>query len=151
MRAVDGRSAVAKAIKANLYNELREALTKPNPSKKSWTQSYIEEMLKEAKKSPNSPIGQLVAKQIMSDGIIEKLDAETDKYLARDIDFNEFRLLKTLYDKQRDVFLDNDRKKIIIGSRRIGKTELAARLLLADALHPNRKAIFISLWEFSIT
>lgn len=145
MRAIDGRSAVAKAIKANLYNELREALTKPNQSKKSWTQTYIEEMLKEAKKSPNSPIGQLVAKQIMSDGIIEKLDAETDKYLARDIDFNEFRLLKTLYDKQRDVFLDNDRKKIIIGSRRIGKTELAARLLLADALHPNRKAIFISL------
>ena len=62
----------------------------------------------------------------MADGIIEKLDAETDRYLARDIEFNEYRLLKTLYDKQRDVFLDDDPKKIIIGSRRIGKTELGS-------------------------
>lgn len=145
-KAVDGRSSVAKAIKADLYDELRTALTKPvGQTNKSWTQAYIEQMLKEAKAKPNSPIGQLVAKQIMADGIIEKLDAETDRYLARDIEFNEYRLLKTLYDKQRDVFLDDDPKKIIIGSRRIGKTELAARLLLKDVLKPNRRALFVSL------
>lgn len=145
-RAVDGRSAVAKAIKADLYDELRQALTRPiGNTKKSWTQEFINKMLKEAKSKPNSPIGQLVAKQIMADGIIEKLDAETDKYLARDIDFNEFRLLKTLYAEQRDIFLDNDQKKICIGSRRIGKTEFACRMLLKDCLRPNRKAIFISL------
>lgn len=121
-KAVDGRSAIAKAVKGQLYDELRNALTATSGrSKTSWTQQYISELLKTAKTNPNSPVGQIIAKQLMSEGIIEKLDAETDKYLARDIEFNEFRLLRTLYDKQRDVFLDQDSKKIIIGSRRIGK------------------------------
>lgn len=154
-KAVDGRSAVAKAVKADLYEQLRVALTKPVEStskgkgkktksvSKSWTQDFIDRMLKEARLHPNSSIGQLIARQIMADGIIEKLDAETDKYLARDIDFNEFRLLKTLYDEQRNVFLDTDRKKIAIGSRRIGKTELASRLLLKDVLKSNRNALYI--------
>lgn len=145
-KVIDGRSPLAKAIKGQLYDELRESLTKPvGKGKQSWTQSYLQEMLKEAKANPNSPVGQLIARQLMTDGIIEKLDAETDKYLARDVDFNEYRLLKTLYDKQRNVFLDNDEKKIIIGSRRIGKTELAARLLIKECLRPNRHALFISL------
>lgn len=145
-KAVDGRSDVAKAIKSDIYNALRESLTKPQgTTKKSWAQSYIEIMLKEAKNNPSGPMGQLIARQLMTDDIIEKLDAQTDAYLARDIDFNEYRVLKTLYDKQRDVFLDEDRKKIVIGSRRIGKTELAARLLVKDALRPNRRCIFVSL------
>lgn len=145
-KVLDGRSPLAKAIKGQIYEELREALTKPSgKSKLSWTQSFLKKMLEEAQTKPNSPVGQLIAKQLMSEDILDKLDSETDKYLSRDIDFNEFRLLKTLYDKQRDVYLDGDARKIIIGSRRIGKTELAARLLIKECLRPNRHALFISL------
>lgn len=144
-KAVDGRSSLAKAIKGDLYSELREALTKPNSrSKKSFSQEFIGLMLSEAKKNPSGAIGQLIARQIMTDDIIEKLDAETDKYLARDIDFIKFRIMNTLYKEQRDVFLDDYRKKLVIGSRRIGKTELAARLLLSDTVYPNHHAVFIS-------
>lgn len=146
-KAIDGRKTVAKAIKADIYSELRDQLTKPinKNSTKTWAGNFITELLESARKDPNGPIGQLIAKQIMSQDIIEKLDSETDKYLARDIDFLEYRLLKTLYDEQRNVFLDTDRKKIVLGSRRIGKTELAARLLLKDAVQPGHKALFISL------
>ena len=96
VKATDGRTEINRAIKADLYSELRKALTQPKTksSTKSWMQEYIDGMLKVAKQNPNSPIGQLIARQLMSDGIIEKLDAETDKYLARDIDFLEYRLLK---------------------------------------------------------
>lgn len=143
---MDERSQLAKAIKGDIYESLREGLTKPQgKTKKSWAQGFIQEMLKVAKEDPGSPIGMLVAKQLMTDDIINKLDSETDKYLARDIDFNDYRIMKTLYKEQRDVFLDTYRKKIVIGSRRIGKTELAARLLLADAARPNHKSIFVSL------
>lgn len=145
-KAVDGRSTVAKAIKGDIYNALRAALTKPQgKSKKSYAQSFIEVMLKEAKQNPNGSVGQLLSRQLLQDDIISKLDAETDKYLARDTDFILFRIMKTLYKEQRDVFLDSYRKKIIIGSRRIGKTELAARLLLSDMVYPNHHALFISM------
>lgn len=145
-KAVDGRSAVAKAIKGDIYASLREALTKPQgKSKKSFTQDFIQLMLAEAKKNPNGPVGTLLARQLLQDDIISKLDAETDKYLSRDTDFIKFRIMNTLYKEQRDVFLDNYRKKIVICSRRVGKTELAARLLLADMIEPNHHAVFISM------
>ena len=145
-KVIDGRSDVAKAIKGDLYASLREALTIPQgKSKKSFTQDYIAIMLKEAKANPSGPIGQLIAKQLMTDDIITKLDAETDKYLSRDNDFTDFRIMNTLYKEQRDVFLDKYRKKIVIGSRRIGKTELAARLLLSDMKYPNHHAAFIAM------
>lgn len=145
-KVVDGRSSVAKAIKGDVYSALRDALASPQGrSKKSYTQEFIKVMLAEAKKDPNSPLGMLVAKQLMTDDIISKLDAETDKYLARDIDFIKFRIMNTLYKEQRDVFLDSYRKKIVIGSRRIGKTELAARLLLSDMIYPGHHAVFVAM------
>lgn len=135
------------AVKTELFDALRDGLAKPQgKSKKSFVQDYVKIMLDSAKKNPNGPVGQLIAKQLLQDDIISQLDSETDKYLARDIDFNEFRIMKSLYKEQQEVYNDRYSKKIIcIGSRRIGKTELAARLLLRDALYPNHHAIFISL------
>ena len=82
----------------------------------------------------------------MQEDILSKLDAETDKALAKDVDFLEYRLMKLLYDKQREVFLDDMiHKKILIGSRRLGKTTLATRLMVKDCIRPNRHALFIGL------
>lgn len=140
--------AVQQSVKTDIFDALRNGLTKPTSgkSKKSWSQDFIEKMLEEAKKNPNGPLGQMIARQIMSEDIIEKLDSETDKYLARDLDFNEYRIMKTLYSEQQQVFNDRFSKRIIcIGSRRIGKSELAARLAVKDALQPNHCCIYINL------
>ena len=142
------QNQVTRQIKGDIYSALRSALVAPSSSKskKSWTESFIEQMLSEAKKDPSGPLGQLVAKQIMQEDILSKLDAETDKALAKDVDFLEYRLMKQLYDRQRDVYLDDMiHKKIIIGSRRIGKTTLATRLMVKDCIRPNRHALFIGL------
>lgn len=139
---------VQRAIKSEIYDSLRNALTAPSSSKskKSWSQDFITKMLAEAKKNPNGALGQLIAKQIMQDDILSSLDEATDKYLMRDKDFNTYRLMKTLYHEQQDVFNDFYSNRIIcIGSRRIGKSELAARLLIKDALNPNHCAIYINL------
>ena len=142
------QNQITREIKGDIYAALRTALTAPasSKSKKSWTEAFIEQMLSEARKEPSGPLGQLVAKQIMQEDILSKLDAETDKALAKDVDFLEYRLMKLLYDKQRDVFLDDMiHKKILIGSRRIGKTTLATRLMVKDCIRPNRHALFIGL------
>lgn len=134
-----------KAVKTELFDTLRKELTEPKgKSKKSFVQDYVQIMLKEAKSNPNGPIGNLIARQLLQEDIIASLDAETDKYLARDNDFNEYRLLKTLYKEQQAVFCDPASKIIVIGSRRIGKTELSARLLVRDILKPNHHALYIN-------
>lgn len=148
MANVVTQNKITREIKGDIYAALRTALTAPasSKSKKSWTEAFIEQMLAEARKEPSGPLGQLVAKQIMQEDILSKLDAETDKALAKDVDFLEYRLMKLLYDKQRDVFLDDMiHKKILIGSRRIGKTTLATRLMVKDCIRPNRHALFIGL------
>ena len=139
---------INKQVKGDIYAALRTALTAPasSKSKQSWTEAFIKQMLDEARKEPSGPLGQLVARQIMQEDILTKLDAETDKALAKDVDFLEYRLMKLLYDKQREVFLDDMiHKKILIGSRRIGKTTLATRLMVKDCIRPNRHALFIGL------
>lgn len=138
---------VQKSVKTEIYDALRTGLTKPTSAKssKSWAQDFVTQMLKEAKSNPNGPLGQMIARQIMQDDILSNLDKATDMYLARDIDFNEYRIRKTLYDKQQEVFDQNARRIICICSRRVGKSELAARLLLKDALQPNHHAIYFAL------
>lgn len=148
MANVVTQNQITREIKGDIYAALRTALTAPasSKSKKSWTEGFIEQMLAEARKEPSGPLGQLIAKQIMQEDILSKLDAETDKALAKDVDFLEYRLMKLLYDKQREVFLDDMiHKKILIGSRRIGKTTLATRLMVKDCIRPNRHALFIGL------
>ena len=148
MANVVTQNQITREIKGDIYAALRTALTAPasSKSKKSWTEAFIEQMLAEARKEPSGPLGQLVAKQIMQEDILSKLDAETDKALAKDVDFLEYRLMKLLYDKQREVFLDDMiHKKILIGSRRIGKTTLSTRLMVKDCIRPNRHALFIGL------
>ena len=148
MANVVTQNQITREIKGDIYAALRTALTAPasSKSKKSWTEAFIEQMLAEARKEPSGPLGQLVAKQIMQEDILSKLDAETDKALAKDVDFLEYRLMKLLYDKQREVFLDDMiHKKILIGSRRLGKTTLATRLMVKDCIRPNRHALFIGL------
>ena len=148
MANVVTQNQITRAIKGDIYDALRSALVAPSSSKskKSWTEAFIEQMLSEAKKEPSGPLGQLVARQIMQEDILSKLDAETDKALAKDVDFLEYRLMKQLYDKQREVYLDDMiHKKIVIGSRRIGKTTLATRLMVKDCIRPNRHALFIGL------
>ena len=148
MANVVTQNQITREIKGDIFAALRTALTAPasSKSKKSWTEAFIEQMLAEARKEPSGPLGQLVAKQIMQEDILSKLDAETDKALAKDVDFLEYRLMKLLYDKQREVFLDDMiHKKILIGSRRIGKTILSTRLMVKDCIRPNRHALFIGL------
>lgn len=148
MSNVVSQNKVTREVKGEIYDALRSALIAPasSKSKKSWTEAFIKQMLDEAKKDPNGPLGQLIARQLMQDDILTKLDEQTDKALAKDIDFMEYRLIKQLYDKQREVFLDDKiHKKIIIGSRRIGKTTLATRLMVKECIRPERHAVFIGL------
>lgn len=135
-----------RQIKGEIYDALRDALVKPQRNKKSWADNFIQLMLKEAKTDPKGALGQLIAKQILQDDVISSLDAQTEKLLARDQDFLQFRIYKQCYKEQRDVLLDETSKWIMVNTgRRTGKTNLAARWLVKKCVVPNSPCFYIHL------
>lgn len=136
---------VTRQIKGEIYSSLRNALVAPQgKTKKSWTDTFIEKMLEEAKKNPSGPLGQLISKQLLQDDIISSLDEQTEKLLARDWDFIRYRILKQCFRQQRDVLLDTFiSRKLCMTSRRAGKTNTAGRLLVDTCVEPNTPALYI--------
>lgn len=139
------KTAVTQSVKAQVYDSLRKALITPQgKSKLSWSDKFVKNMLAEAEKNPNSALGQILAKQLLQDDIMTNLDAQTEKLLTRDREFLRYRLFKQLYREQREVAYDEFiSRKIIACSRRAGKTNLAARLLVDYCIEPNTPCLYI--------
>lgn len=110
----------ARQVKGEVYNALRTALTKPKSpkSKTTWSEAFVNEMLSQAIKNPNSPMAQLIAKSILKDDILTELDANTEKLLARDADFLEYRIMKQLYKEQAEVLANESDKRILVNTSR---------------------------------
>lgn len=138
---------VSKLIKGDIYKSIRQALVSPDEkTKHSIVNDFVPAFLKEAVKNPTGIAGQYLAKQLFQDDIISSLDAQTEKLLAKDIDFLEYRIMKQLFKQQRDVFLDTMvRRKCIMCSRRAGKTELNVRLLVDTCATPNSPCLYVNL------
>ncbi|MCQ2587942.1 MAG: terminase family protein [Treponema sp.] len=137
-----------RLVKGAIYSQLRKSLLEPVTEKgnKPFYQDFLEKVVKEAKKDPNSPSGQILIKQIFQDDIITQLDAEVEKYINRDIDLYQFRLQKKLFQKQKDVFNDFISRRIVeMCSRRAGKTESNVDVLLKFCAIPDSPCVYINL------
>lgn len=136
-----------KLIKGDIFDEIRRTLIEPATGKKKpFYQEFIKKITQEGLKDPNSPIGRMLAEQIFQDDIISALDAQTEKYLNKDIDFYQFRLQKRLFDAQKRVFNDFlSRRKCSMCSRRAGKTEEAVDEILKVACIPGSPILYINL------
>lgn len=141
-------TASARQVKGEIYDALRTALTRPKSSKSktTWSEAFVNEMLKQAITNPNSPIAQLIAKSILKDDILTELDSNTEKLLSRDRDFLEYRILKQLYKEQAEVLAnESDRRILVNTSRRAGKSSLAARWLVKKCVKPNSNCLYVHL------
>ena len=138
---------VNKLIKGDINSYIRNLLLSPKDRHKDpFYQEYLQKATTEALKEPNSPIGLQIFRELMQEGVINALDAETEKYLNKDISFFRYRLQERLFTKQKDVFNDNTSRKILeMCSRRAGKTENNADLLLKYACEPNTPVLYLNL------
>ena len=139
--------AVKKMIKGEVNDYIRKTLLNPvDKHKDPFYQELLEKGAREGIKDINSPIGMYFFKEIMKEGVLDALDAETEKYLSKDIDFYQFRLQKRLFKEQKYVFNDFISKKIaVMCSRRAGKTENNADLIVRTAAIPNSPILYINL------
>ena len=138
---------INKLIKGDINDYIRKLLLSPaDRHKDPFYQEYLKKATNEGLKDPNSPIGMYIFKELMQDGVINALDAETEKYMNKDIDFFRYRLQGRLFEKQKYVFNDNTSRKIVeMCSRRAGKTENNADLLLKYACEPNTPVLYVNL------
>ena len=138
---------INKLIKGEIFEEIRKNLLNPvGKSKTPFYQDFIREYVQLGIKDPNSPAGRLIAEQIFRDDIINKLDEQTEKALAKDVDFTQYRLQKRLFKRQKEVYNDFVSPKIaVMCSRRAGKTENNADLICRVAAVPNSPILYINL------
>ena len=139
--------AVKKMLKGEVNDYIRKTLLNPvDKHKVPVYQELLDKGAKEGLKDINSPIGMYLFKEIMREGVLDALDAETEKYLSKDIDFYQFRLQKRLFKEQKNVFNDFTAKKIaVMCSRRAGKTEGNSDIIVRTAAIPNSPILYINL------
>ena len=132
--------ATLQRVTSETQDFLRQELLTPDEFGHIYVHDFITSFLTEAKSNPNSRAAAFLAQSMFTPDLLTKLDAQADAAMAKDMEFTRYRLRNTLYDKQQEVF-DNtlDKRIEIICSRRSGKSELNARLLIKDFLKGGKK------------
>ena len=148
-----------RLIKGELFNTIREILL--NPTEKSqdpYYQEFLKKFTKIGLEKPTSQAGMMIAEQLLRDGVVDALDEQTDKALAKDTAFYQYRLQQRLFNEQKNVFNDYISKKIAVmcsrragktegnsDFRRAGKTEGNSDFILKIAAIPNSPILYINL------
>lgn len=148
--AIKKRSTTTKAnflmkhqVLESLKAELVDAYKNGNVS---YYEKFIQKFLDAAIKDPNSKSASMLAQSIFTPELLDKLDEESNKAMSKDLDFIRYRIIKDCIDPQQKILLCNDGKKVKVAcaSRRAGKTEGAARLLVYRAITPNSPELYIN-------
>lgn len=136
------------AIKTDVQNKLREMLLKSDGSGLTYYEDFLNNFLEMARRDPTSKAAEIVAKTCLHEDLLEQLDKTLEQSMMRNMDFVRFRIMKSLFDRQRDILFDNEvKRKCIICSRRAGKTEMAIRQLLYTAVTPKSPMFYIGLTD----
>lgn len=145
------QNKLMKEYKAEVYDNLREQLFSSieddNGSVNSPISKFVKRYVNEAIMDPTSKAANVLASTIFKDNLLELLDSDKSEEMKKNKDFNEYRLVKQFYDRQRDIILDCNkfRKIIAITSRRTGKTTMNAGLCVFECLTPNSNVAYINL------
>lgn len=132
-------------IQKVMMGSIRDKLFAVQDNGQTYYENYLTKYLAEALADPNSKAGQQLSSGLINEHMFAQMDRIANEQNAKDIDFREYRIRKTLYDKQQEVFDNNiDKHILIINSRRSGKTELMGRLLAKRVCRPKQHCVYIN-------
>lgn len=140
------KRSVINRITPEVQQYIKESLTEPDKNGQTYFQKFIKTFLDEALSDPNSKAGCTLASSMFSEALLDKLDQEANKAMAKDQDFMKYRIRSTLFAKQQEVF-DNqvDETIEIICGRQSGKSQLNARILVASCADPDTPCLYVNL------
>lgn len=134
-----------KRVTPEIQQDIRDKLLGIERNGHSFITNFINTFMDTAKKDPNSQPARMLASTIFSPELLSTLDETLNKQMNRDLGFAIYQIRKTLFDKQQEVFDNDDDKMIlVINSRRSGKTELMGRLIGKRILKPNQHVVYIN-------
>ena len=143
--ATGGTNKITRRITPEVQEFIRKELTDPTAKGSTYIEQFISSFLKQAKADPSSRAGMLLASAMFSEDLLKHLDEEANKAMSKDIKFAQYNIRQTLYPKQQEVYDDDYDKTIVcICSRRVGKSELDARLLAKRCLRPDQHCVYIN-------
>ena len=135
-----------RLIQGEILSTIRDEFFKVDNNNKTYYERFLDTFMEIALNDMNSKPAQLLAQSLFSVDILSKLDAETDKIMAKDIMFTRYRIDATLFDKQKAVINDRFSScKCVICGRRSGKTDLNAKMLVDACAEPNTPCCYIHL------
>lgn len=133
-----------RLIKETSLDFIRQSLLKPmDENGTPYYQVFITNFLQDALDDPEGKCSQMLSSGLFNERLLEVLDSEKVETKKIDTEYEKYRLTKTLYKEQREIFDDPNRYLFAICSRRVGKSTLASRLLVADSLEPNHRGLYI--------
>ena len=110
-----------------------------------WVRKFVDTQLKAAISRPDSKIAERIAESVFTDNIVDNLNKFISDKRTQDNEFKKYLIRSTLYDKQQQVFDDEQSTRfLIINSRRSGKTELMGRLIVKGLLLDDAHIVYIN-------
>lgn len=144
--ATNEQVKINRLVQAEVLDTIRSALFKTNKNNKTYYEQFLEKFMQMAVEDLNSKPAQMLAQSFFSADVLQKLDEETDKIMAKDMMFTRYRIEQTLFDKQKEVITDRfSSAKCVICGRRSGKTNLNAKTLVDACAEPNTPCCYIHL------
>lgn len=136
-------NSARELLKENSLNYIKQCMLKPINGV-PYYQVYINNFLQDALDDPEGKCSQMLSAGLFNERLLEMLDGKKEEEVKKiDTEYERYRLTKTLYKEQREIFEDPNRYLFAICSRRVGKSTLASRLLVADSLEPNHRGLYI--------
>ena len=95
-------------MKVAVYDRLKQDLlaSKGDLSKVTYLDEFMDKFLAEARKDPCSKAGVILAQCIFKDNLLDLIDKDASNAMAKDHDFQKYRLLKQFYEQQRALLMD---------------------------------------------
>lgn len=104
-----------------IQQDIRNAMIQPDKNGHTYMYDFINAFLKEAKDNPNSQPARMLGSVLFNDKLLQTLDEQVNKEMAKEREFASYRIRKTLFPKQTEVFDCVDKNIITIAGRRAGK------------------------------
>ena len=148
------KAEVTKKLNNNLRKETtpllrdytREILLSPADGEGTpFYKKYLENFFRDALENPDGRCSQMIASGFLNDQLFKNLDTSVASIKTIDYEYERYRILKSLYKEQKEIYEDENRYLFAICSRRVGKSTLASRLLVADALIPNHRGLYVGV------
>ncbi len=138
-----------KAMVQSAFIDIMESKMQVGKQTIPYYQAFLEN-LKVAALKPDSKAFQFIAERLLTENVLEEIDASLNKAKREDLDFLSYRIHKQCFDIQQKILLSKEKKIYLMAGRRAGKSEVIKKKIAEVlCLKPDSKVLYIGKTSFT--